>query len=102
MRYAATTKVSGGKLLRVKCEVEGGVLTAVSITGDFFIHPEDGIVELEKCCVGMSVVKEEFVKKLHAVIVDKKLELIGFSTDDIVQTLWSALHPDSDATRGAR
>jgi hypothetical protein len=41
-------KVTGGKLIRVQCTVDRGVVENVVITGDFFLHPEDGIQELEK------------------------------------------------------
>ena len=98
MEYIATTKVAGGKLLRVKCDVEGDLLTAVSLTGDFFMHPEDGVSELEKALIGMPAHAEvrEFVSKLNDVIHANSYELIGFSASDIAQTLWSALHPVSE------
>lgn len=97
----STTKVAGGKLLRVKCDVEGSesnmILTAVSLTGDFFMHPEDGVVELEKSLVGMSAHAEvrDFVSKLNDVIHGNGYELIGFSASDIAQTLRNALHPEA-------
>lgn len=96
MEYMATTKVSGGKLLRVKCDVSGRVLVAVSLTGDFFMHPEDGVSELEKCLVGMSARAEvrEYVSKLNDVIHADGLELIGLSASDIAGTLVKALHPE--------
>lgn len=104
MKCLATTKVTGGKLLRVKCEVEDGVLKTVSITGDFFMHPEDGIGELEKCLVGVSVTeemsekwREECAEKLNAVIGDKDFELIGFGASDVAQTLVDALKSKTDA-----
>ncbi len=99
MEYIATTKVAGGKLLRVKCDVENGVLTAVSLTGDFFMHPEDGVSELENALVGMSARAEvrEYVSKLNDVIHANSYELIGFSASDIAQTLWNALHPVTES-----
>ncbi len=102
MEYTATTKVSGGKLLRVKVETEGSepkmVITSVSLTGDFFMHPEDGVTELEKCLVGRSAGTEvrEYVSKLNDVIHSNEYELIGFSASDIAQTLHDALHPESE------
>ncbi len=101
MPYVATTKVTGGKLLRVKCEVENGasgnVLSAVSITGDFFMHPEDGVTELERALMGASseAAIGEYVSRLNDVIVPGGFELIGFSASDIAQTLWNALHPEA-------
>lgn len=102
MEYIATTKVSGGKLLRVKAETEGSepkmIVTSVSLTGDFFMHPEDGIIELEKCLAGMPARTEvrTYVSKLNDVIHGNGYELIGFSASDIAQTLYDALHPESE------
>lgn len=107
MQYVATTKVTGGKLLRVKCDVKsddgggssasGAVLSAISITGDFFMHPEDGVVQLERALVGADrdAPIGEYVSRLNDVIVPGKFELIGFSASDIAQTLWNALHPEA-------
>ncbi len=101
MQYVATTKVTGGKLLRVKCDVESGasgnVLSAVSITGDFFMHPEDGVVQLEGALLGADrdAPIGEYVSRLNDVIVPGGFELIGFSASDVAQTLWNALHPEA-------
>ncbi len=104
MKYIATTKVQGGKLLRVKCEAERGTdgaaigtFSNVSITGDFFMHPEDGVTELEKSLEGMSARAEvrEFVSKLNDAIHGNGYELIGFSASDIAETLVRALHEGS-------
>lgn len=100
MKYIATTKVQGGKLLRVKCEAEQGddaaargTISNVSITGDFFMHPEDGVTELEKSLEGMSARAEvrEYVSKLNDAIHGNEYELIGFSASDIAETLIRAL-----------
>jgi len=39
-------KVAGGKFLRMTADPSG----AVRLTGDFFLHPEEGIDELERIC----------------------------------------------------
>lgn len=100
MEYIATTKVAGGKLLRVKCDVEKETLSGISLTGDFFMHPEEGVSELEKALIGMSARAEvrEYVSKLNDVIHANHYELIGFSASDIAQTLWNALHPAVEPT----
>lgn len=78
-------KVPGGKLIRIRAKVVGGKLASVKITGDFFLHPEEGITKLEKALMGGKL--EKFT--LHKT-VEKALdgcEVIGFSADDMVEAL---------------
>ncbi len=99
MEYIATKKVAGGKLLRVKCDVEGGVLSNVSLTGDFFMHPEEGVSELENALNGMSneTPVREFVSKLNDLIHERGFELIGFSASNIAETLVEAIRGGKDS-----
>jgi lipoate-protein ligase A len=48
----AEYKVPGGKLVAAEVEVIEGALSSVKITGDFFMHPEQVIMELEKALEG--------------------------------------------------
>jgi len=99
MEYMATKKVSGGKLLRVKCDVIDGVLSGVSLTGDFFMHPEEGVSELENTLNGMSneAPVGEYVSKLNDLVHEKGFELVGFSVSDIVGTLVEAVRGGKDS-----
>ena len=49
----AELKVPGGKLLRASSVVRGGRIVEVRITGDFFMHPEEAIDELERWLRGV-------------------------------------------------
>lgn len=102
MGYMATKKVPGGKLLRIKCDVTDGVLSGVSLTGDFFMHPEDGVIELESALNGMSSGAEvsEYVSKLNDVIHERGFELIGFSASDVAETLVEAVRGGSASGSG--
>jgi len=44
----AELKVPGGKLLRASSMVKDGRIVEVKLTGDFFMHPEEAIDELER------------------------------------------------------
>lgn len=94
MEHIATKKITGGKLLRVKLDIdENGLLSSVSLTGDFFVHPEDGVTEMEKALVGMSsdATVGEFVSKLNDVVHGVGLELIGFSVSDVADMIFQAV-----------
>ncbi|MFH1751311.1 MAG: hypothetical protein ABH863_06525 [Candidatus Micrarchaeota archaeon] len=49
-RSKIAAKVEGGKLLQMELELSDDAMRAkfIKITGDFFIHPEDSLVVLEK------------------------------------------------------
>lgn len=90
-------KVAGGKLLRMKADVGGDAVSAVTraeLTGDFFLHPEDGVEALEQALVGVEVdaTVEEIDARLRDAVARGGLILVGFETRDVAQTLYSALH----------
>ncbi|TAL35186.1 MAG: lipoate--protein ligase family protein, partial [Spirochaetes bacterium] len=44
---AGIVKAPGEKLVRVRFILDAGRVTAIKISGDFFIHPEDAVESLE-------------------------------------------------------
>lgn len=54
MKGEGSCKVPGGKLVRVRVEY-GRTIEEVTITGDFFLHPEEGIGALEESLRGMEI-----------------------------------------------
>lgn len=93
MNGIATKKVSGGKLLRVK-SVFGEQIESVQLTGDFFLHPEEGVNLLEKSLQGLSVSRdpEVFLKHISEALQKNNIQLIGISPEDIVETLIQSFH----------
>ncbi|MBS7657259.1 hypothetical protein KEJ33_04980 [Candidatus Bathyarchaeota archaeon] len=51
----AQLKVEGGKLIKVQLEIEDKKIKKVKITGDFFLHPEELIDDMEKAVAGASL-----------------------------------------------
>ena len=47
-----TLKVPNGKMLKVRVKFEKERIESIRITGDFFIHPEDSIEDLETAFKG--------------------------------------------------
>jgi lipoate---protein ligase len=90
MKKTITEKVPGGKLVRVKVDF-GEKINSLQITGDFFLHPEDMIEEIEKGLVGCSV-GDELQEKIQQVISQHNIELIGFSAEDIARLVKKAVN----------
>ena len=86
-------KVRGGKLLQVRLDHDHRVITSVSITGDFFIHPEEGLDLIEAGLVGASVQDGEVKMALHieAVIAENRLTVLGFGPRDLAGAVQEAL-----------
>ena len=81
----AEYKVPGGKLLVAETEVNEGVLTTVKVMGDFFMHPEEAINDLEDALTGKKASKiDEIVEKFFG---GKEITLFGVSAKDFVHVL---------------
>ena len=85
----AEYKVPGGKLLAAELGVEGGRLVGVKITGDFFMHPEAAIIELEKALNNTPV--EDLENNVKRFFQDNDIALFGVEAGDFVKVVRLAL-----------
>ncbi len=79
-------KVPGGKLLRIKAEIQDGKIDKVMILGDFFVHPEDAIEEIEKSLYGCPLNKNDILERINR-IISRGVSIIGFSAEDVAEVL---------------
>jgi|SRR5438445_13130023 len=92
MKGFAARKVPGGKL--VKAQVEYGyILENVKITGDFFLHPEESISDIENAALSCHHSDSEnvFKDKILEVVKRKKIQMIGVTADDFAQVIKEAI-----------
>ena len=81
----AEYKVPRGKLLVAETEVKEGVLTTVKVMGDFFMHPEEAINDLEDVLTGKDTSKiDEIVEEFFG---GKEITLFGVSEKDFAHVL---------------
>jgi lipoate-protein ligase A len=85
-------KVSGGKLIRVRVRYRGDVIESVNFYGDFFMHPEEAIEELEKSLSGKRL--DEAERTILSFFDD--VELIGAKPDDFINALRIAVNTDNE------
>ena len=64
-------KVPGGKLLKISLEPEDNRIKSIRIMGDFFLHPEESITELEDGLKGADVGTNDEKKSLQDARVSK-------------------------------
>ena len=85
MERVGVKKVRGGKLLKVKVVEEDGVIKEARISGDFFVHPEEAVEEIEGCLknVNMNRVRE-VLKDFER---ERTIRTVGFSLEDIAEII---------------
>ena len=77
-------KVPGGKLVAVDLDVSDGRLADVSISGDFFLEPDDALEDINAALSGLST--DAGVEQLASAIdgaLDETVSLIGFTPEAI-------------------
>jgi lipoate-protein ligase A len=92
LKGLAKQKVPGGKLLTVKLDYSD-VIERIEVLGDFFLHPEDSLKEIEKSLIGVNVDESEQVlaEKVKRVVEMNNIELIGITPEAIAQTIKMAV-----------
>lgn len=92
MEGIATEKVTGGKLVRVKVNYDE-IVHDIKIYGDFFLHPEDSIEDIEKSLIGVkSNADENIIASIISEVVDvKSIEMIGVTPEAMAKVVKKAM-----------
>jgi lipoate-protein ligase A len=83
-------KIPGGKMLKIKVNLEGQVIQSITILGDFFLHPESTLDEIEERVVGCTVNIELVTSEIQKVLDKNDAVLIGASALDIARAIEKA------------
>ena len=83
----AEYKVKNGKLVKAQVKAERDKILNVKITGDFFLHPEELIEDLEKALVGSPLNEAELTKIIKGIIKERKAVLLGVSPEDFAKCI---------------
>jgi lipoate-protein ligase A len=86
-------KAIGGKLLRVRMTVTADappVIQTIRITGDFFMHPEEAIEDLEQRLNGAPLDEAALRARVQA-FFDEDVQVVGADVDDFVTALLKAM-----------
>ena len=95
MQGVHTEKVPGGKLIRVKVDLnpEEGLIEDVQMHGDFFIYPEDFVENIEQLLVNLDQKdgEESISAALSRLVEEEGAELVGITPEAIAKTFKTAL-----------
>lgn len=79
-------KARGG-LVRAEAILEGGTLSTVRITGDFFIYPPEALEDLERALEGKAA-ERHAIEEAAATVLDRDdVEAVGFGSSDVANAL---------------
>ena len=83
----SSLKVEGGKMVRLRLVHDGGRIVAARLTGDFMVHPEEALDEMERCLLGIDVRIDDarLTQVLGDAVTSSGAELIGFSIPHVVE-----------------
>ncbi|MDH4215045.1 MAG: hypothetical protein OEV85_14105 [Candidatus Thorarchaeota archaeon] len=84
-------KIPQGKMLKIKVKFEGRIIESICILGDFFLHPESTIEDIEQGIKGCEVNIELISSKIQKILDRSNAVLIGASAIDIAKAIERAL-----------
>ena len=92
MHGVSTEKIPGGKLLRVKIDYNK-VIRDVSITGDFFLYPEEAIEKIESALFGLDIrdSEEKMIGIINEVLKENNIQLVGIDPQSIARNIKAAI-----------
>ena len=82
-------KIAGGKMICVDADVSEGMIKKIRICGDFFLHPEELIMTIEKELIGTEV--NSVSAKVAHILKKNDAQLIGATPDDIERLVIKAV-----------
>ncbi|MFP3268509.1 MAG: lipoate protein ligase C-terminal domain-containing protein [Desulfurococcales archaeon] len=81
-------------LMRVKVETdEQRVIQSITITGDFFLLPEDALWKLEERLKGAKLERNEIIKKIEQVFEETEAIVVGSTPQEIAEVILEAREP---------
>ncbi|MBS7614552.1 hypothetical protein KEJ18_02305 [Candidatus Bathyarchaeota archaeon] len=83
----AQLKVEGGKLIKIQLETVDDKIKKVKITGDFFLHPEELIDDMERTVTGASLDEKAIADRIKKFILRNKAVLLGASPEDFAKCI---------------
>lgn len=88
----ASQKVREGKLVKVEIEC-GESISKIKITGDFFLHPEDVLEEIERSMLGLrkDADTEDIASRIRSTAEAHGAQMIGIGAESLASVIKEAL-----------
>ena len=79
-------KVPDGKMVRIEMDYDEKIVS-ISISGDFFMHPEDGITKIEQALVGVELKEEVVFDAIIKIAEKEKIEFFGLDASSLTRAI---------------
>jgi len=86
----AEYKVKGGKLIRVQLTAKDKKIKKIKITGDFFLHPEEVIEDIERTLEGCILDERNLSSLIKEIMKSKQAVSLGVSPEDFARCIMMA------------
>ncbi|MHA3963247.1 MAG: lipoate protein ligase C-terminal domain-containing protein [Candidatus Thorarchaeota archaeon SMTZ1-45] len=83
-------KIPDGKLVKVKLQVSVGQIENIKILGDFFLHPEEAIQNIEEALIGAPEDENIIETRISNTLAEMEASFIGATARDIAKTIMIA------------
>lgn len=95
MRTEILYKIPNGKMVRLYLDFDTTLLNYIQICGDFFVHPEETISEMERALTRIPIESGRGRVKglLDRVVENNDAELIGVDTQSLADLICEAMNP---------
>ena len=77
-------------MIKVALTQSDGKIEWLRITGDFFLHPEDLIEEMERVLIGLPVEEGEIGNSIEELVGKRNGTLVGVAPADIARCIMMA------------
>lgn len=82
---------SKGGLIRSFVTTENGVIKDITISGDFFLFPEDALIRLLYELKGIGATREEIQRNIEETYRKENIQSPGTSPSDFTESIMKAL-----------
>ena len=79
-------------LIRVRTEAKSSEIESITISGDFFMYPEDQLWELEKRLKGTKTRKKDITEKIKEFYRNRDVLSPGVAPEDFAEAIIRALN----------
>ena len=87
------------KLVKISFEYDedSKIINSITITGDFFLYPEETLDELEVNLIGTKLGKDEIKQKIEKCLNDS--EAFGFDSESLTDAIVGCLHSNGNGNK---
>ncbi|HET8858107.1 MAG TPA: lipoate protein ligase C-terminal domain-containing protein [Nitrososphaeraceae archaeon] len=84
------------KLIKISLEYDedSKIINSITITGDFFLYPEETLDELEVNLIGTKLGKDEIKQKIEKCLNDS--ETFGFDSESLTDAILGCLKEEQE------